>query len=140
MRRSCHVRSEAARHLFTAIDGGDAKTIAGHVASICQLLCDHVSRLVGDIGTRTLFLRSLVLGSVAFPGLKNAVPTTSEQPYDGLRRWLESAAPATATATGIHVFETFIELLERFIGVGLVANLLHDVWPAIFDLDTKETK
>jgi hypothetical protein len=32
----------------------------------------------------------------------------------------------------IHVFQTFIQLLERFIGTALVTSLLHEVWPTFF--------
>jgi len=135
------VRPEAARQLFTVdVDAGDARVVAAHAAAVCQLLSVHVSRLVGDLGMRTLFARSLALSQAAFPCLKKAAATPAENPYDLLRRCLEVESATTAVGAAVHVFETFTALLERFIGAGLVANLLHEVWPAIFESDTKETK
>ncbi len=125
--------ARVARQLVaSAPDAGDAASIAAHAAAICALLSQHLARLVGELGTRTLFTRSLSLASSAFPCVKGASTSGIESPFEALRRCLEQEQPQAATDAALHVFLTFIQLLERFIGAGLVASLLHEVWPTMF--------
>jgi len=129
----------AARRLLGSVsDDRDAKAIAAHARAVCQELARHLSRLVGELGVHTLFSRSLALAAPAFPCLKTAGPTAAETPYEALCRCLEGEPPDVALASAVHVLQTFIELLERFIGTGLVESLLHEVWPASFP-GVKET-
>lgn len=122
----------AKRLLAAAPDPTDSKTIAAHATFICQTLAQHVSRLVGDLGMLTLFARSLSLAGSAFPCVANARPTGRETPYESLRRCLAEQPPDAAMDCAVHVFQTFIQLLERFIGPTLVTSLLHEVWPTFF--------
>jgi hypothetical protein len=120
------------RLLAAAPDTTDAKAIAAHATSICQTFAQHVSLLVGELGMLTLFVRSLALASSVFPCVAKARATGTETPYESLRRCLEQEAPDAAMECAIHVFQTFIQLLERFIGTALVTSLLHEVWPTFF--------
>lgn len=83
---------------------------------------------------RTLFARSLSLAGAAYPCLRTS-PSPTESPEELLRRCLEHESPDAALEPAVHVFLTFIQLLERFIGAGLVASLLHEVWPTSFPAD-----
>lgn len=132
----------AARHLLGAAPGErDARAIAAHAAAVCQLFSQHLSRLIGELGVHTLFGRSIALSGATFPCLRNAVPIGTEDPYQALLRCLELESPDSALELAVHVFQVFVLLLERFIGDGLVARLLHEVWPTIFsDALAKETK
>jgi hypothetical protein len=122
----------AKRLLAAAPDTTDSKAIAAHATVICQTFAQHVSRLVGELGVLTLFARTLSLASSAFPCVAKARPAGTETPYEALRRCLEQEAPDAAMECAIHVFQTFIQLLERFIGPALVTSLLHEVWPTFF--------
>lgn len=126
-------------NLFTPETAPDAKAVAAHAASVCELLAVHVSRLVGELGMRTLFARSLALASKSFPCFELST-TAGKDPFEVLRTGLEAEAAERAIAAASHVFETFVELLERFIGGGLVASLLHEVWPGIFEPIPQEAK
>lgn len=122
----------AAQRLFAAgPDSLDAKVIAAHSVAVFDLLSTHLARLIGELGIRTLYARSLALASATVPGLLDPVPATTH-PKDALRSCLELEAPDAALVVAVHVFTTFTALLERFIGTGLVASLLHEVWPEFF--------
>ena len=134
------VASAARALLATGYDVSDSRLIAAHAATVCQLLSKHVARLVGDLGMRALFERSLYIASASFDCLRSMTTDQQDGPYEALRVCLEREAPEAALAAAGHVFTTFIELLERFIGERLVANLLQEVWPDVFADEVKETK
>jgi hypothetical protein len=92
---------------------------------VWEKLAQHLARLVGQSGVETLWKRSLVLANI--PWL-SSVGT--------LREAMEQQAPDTAVDGFIAVFSTFVGLLQRLIGEGLVDRLLGEVWPAIFLKET----
>ena len=120
-------------------DVTDSAVIAAHAANTCKQLSKHVSRLVGDLGMRVLFERSLYLAGASVTCLRDVKSIKLEGPCEALRGCLQAEAPDVALAAAGHVFVTFIELLERFIGEALVASLLQEVWPESFAA-VKETK
>jgi hypothetical protein len=122
----------------TAPDVDDAVKVAAHAAALCQQLSKHVARLVGDLGMRALFERSLYLAGASFAALRGTAIGQVEGPYEALRVCLERESPEQGLAAAAHVLTTFIGLLERFIGEGLVAQLLNEVWPAAFPTVVKE--
>lgn len=126
--------------LATGYDVADSTKIAAHAASVCHEVSTHVSRLVGDLGMRAMFERSLYLAGASFECLRKTAVDKVDGPYEALRVCLEAEAPDVALDAATHVLTTFIELLERFIGEGLVASLLHEVWPAVFPGVAKEKK
>lgn len=126
--------------LATGYDVEDSTNIAAHAAAICREVSKHVSRLVGDLGMRAMFERSLYLAGSSFECLRSIAIDKQDGPYEGLRVCLEREAPDVALPAAQHVLTTFIELLERFIGERLVATLLHEVWPQVFPGLEKETK
>lgn len=134
-------KTNAARRLFASgPDPLDAKVVAAHSVAVFDLLSTHLARLLGELGIRTLYARSLALSSATIPGLLGPIPATTH-PKESLRACLEHQAPDGALTAAVHVFMTFTALLERFIGSGLVESLLHEVWPGFFpatgERDTK---
>lgn len=126
--------------LATGVDVQSSKEIASHAASVCQLVSQHFARLIGELGMRAMFDRSIYLAGASAPCLRTATPK-AHGPYEALRQCLEPEPPDVAMEAAVRALSTFIELLERFIGEGLVASLLHEVWPVIFpSAAPKETK
>lgn len=133
--------ANAARALLAdGYDVNDSTAIAAHAVAICGQVSKHVSRLVGDLGMRAMFERSLYLAGASVACVREIVIDKQEGPYEALRHCLEQQSPDVALAAAQHVFTTFIELLERFIGERLVTTLLHEVWPDVFPGVEKETK
>jgi hypothetical protein len=133
------VASAARTLLASGCDVGSSAAIATHAASMCEAVSRHFARLIGELGMRSLFERSMYLAGATFPCLKSAAASKPEGPYETLRRCLDDEAPDVALEAAAHVLKTFIELLERFIGEELVASLLAEVWPAIFPTVVKES-
>ena len=133
--------ADAARRLLASSDDAESSTaVAATAAMACRQISKHVSRLVGDLGMRAMFERSLYIAGSSFECLRTIEIDKHDGPYEALRVCLERESPEAALVAAQHVFTTFIELLERFIGERLVANLLHEVWPQVFPGLEKETK
>jgi hypothetical protein len=132
--------ARAARKLFTGQPGETmtSKDIAGRAAAACVRLSEHLSRLIGDTGFRTLLKRSIVLASATYPLL--ATPgEASDSECSRLRDALEQQEPEAATDAFVAVLSTLVGILKRLIGEGLVERLLHEVWPAVFPSPVEET-
>jgi hypothetical protein len=126
------LRDGAARQLLSVQPGED---IAEAAARVCDRLVAHIARLVGEMGGRTLFKRSLVLASTRSPWLASgvgALGATNGSCGAILRPLLEQQDPESATDGVIGVLSAFVGLLERLIGERLVYRLLHELWPASF--------
>lgn len=92
------------------------------------------------MGSRTLLKRSLHLASASFPWLARAeIDEDAEGLLAVLRTRLESESPAVATEAFVCLLSTFVELLARLIGGMLTARALHEIWPAMFPPEVKET-
>lgn len=123
------------------VAGDSSSQVAASVVRACEQLTSHLARLVGEIGSRTLVARSVFLTSARFPWLANTFSATAsaDEPWAALRAAMELQAPDTAREAFAGLLSTFIELLERLIGEGLVARLLMEVWPEVFSHTAKET-
>jgi hypothetical protein len=120
-------------------DTADASAVAAHTAATCARVAQYVGRLVGDLGVRTLFERSVYVAGATYPCFRTAAKAAT--PFDTIRTCLEQQSAQAAMDGSVHVLSAFIGLLERFIGEGLVTSLLHEVWPAAFGTpNAKETK
>ena len=118
---------QAARRL---LDNGTSEELAERASQACQRLAKHLSALLGETGVELLLKRSLVLASAQFPWL---VAGTSDgdatsQLHDALAR----RDAGSLVDAFVAVLSTFVGLLERLIGAGLVDRLLAEVWPAVF--------
>lgn len=116
-----------------------ATHVAADAVQACEQLSQHLARIIGEIGVRTLLARSATLTSGRFPWLAGAIPRTASAglPWAALRVAMESQDPQTAREAFGDLLATFIELLGRLIGHALVARLLHELWPELFPSPTK---
>lgn len=130
--------AEGARELLAPRDGEASKDVADRASRICRQLTQHLARLVGEIGVAALVRRSIVLATIEFPWLAIRLGDPLDV-YIELHAVLERQPPATAAAGFIGVFTTFVGLLKRLIGDGLVDHLLAELWPAIFPIAVQET-
>lgn len=114
---------------------GDSPTrVAAGAVHACEQLTRHLARIVGEIGIRTLLARSAALTSARFPWLVNTIPANApaDAPWASLRSAMELQDPPTASEAFVDLLSTFVDLLGRLIGEGLVARLLQEVWPEVF--------
>ena len=124
--------AEAARSLlFVQGETASSRHVAERAAEACESFTQHLARLVGELGVDTLLRRSVTVASAEFPWLRAGPASTA---VGGLRESLERQDPESATHAFITVLSTFIGLLKRLIGEGLVEGLLHEVWPDVFGL------
>jgi hypothetical protein len=112
---------------------------AAHGAQVCEQLSQHLARIIGDSGVRTLLARSASLTSARFPWLATVIPRTASagSPSAALRVAMESQDPQAASEAFVGVLTTFVELLTRLIGDALVARLLRELWPDLFPSPAK---
>jgi hypothetical protein len=123
------------------VAGDSSSHVAASVVRACEQLTSHLARLVGEIGSRTLLARSVFLTSARFPWLANTISVTASagEPWAALGAAMELQEPDTASEAFAGLLSTFIDLLERLIGEGLVTRLLMEVWPEGFSHTAKET-
>lgn len=127
------VTTELAK-VVVAAEAGDpssAKDLAAAGKRICDRLTEHLARLVGQGGMRTLLARSLTLTRGAFPWVASVGPSSAESPGEVLQACLEGQDVATAREALTTFVALFIGLLGRLIGDSLVARLLQELWPAL---------
>ena len=127
--------------LATAGDDAAPAQLATHALSAIERATQHLAQLLGDGGVRAILARSVALSSETFPWLAEMVPTTaSSDPHWALLRAVVDRQEARSIHDGFVVLlATFFELLGRLVGASLVGRFLHDVWPDVFPLATKET-
>ena len=129
----------AARMLVAAEVGEvvSAADLAAGAERACEKLHRHLSRVIGDVGMRALFSRSLSLSAIAFPWLPAPEGVQVDAPWRHLCTQLETQSVATGLEASVNVIATLIGLVARFIGDGLTLRLLGEVWPAINGLKEK---
>jgi hypothetical protein len=99
-------------------------------------LARHLAQLVGEMGVRALFARTVADARSTYPWLAATSPI---DPWVSLRGAMERQDPRTIRDAFVGLLSTFVELLARLIGDELVKRLLHDVWPEVFPQVPKET-
>jgi len=130
--------ADAARSLVGARETGpppSSKQIADRATQACERLSQHLSRLLGEAGVGMLWERSIVLASVAYPWLAAA----KSRDIAAFNTAMASQSPDAAIDAFVAVLSSFVGLLERLIGEGLVQRQLDEVWPGVFFRDVKET-
>ena len=113
--------------------------VAANTVQVCEQLSQHLARIIGEMGVRTLLARSAVLTSRRFPWLASAILRTAsgDSPWAAMKVATEVQDPQTAREAFADVLTTFIDLLGRLIGDALVARLLHELWPELFPSPAK---
>ena len=122
---------ERAANDLLAAAGDDAppSIVAGLAVQRFEELARYLAQLIGEMGVGALFARSVAAARSTYPWL--AVTTSSGPPWVALRGALERQAPPAIRDAFAGLLSTFIELLARLIGDGLVAHLVNDVWPQV---------
>ena len=135
------LESAAAKLLVGAGDDAAPSKLAAHVVRTLEHLTHHLMQVVGEAGVRAVFARSAALSSAAYPWLARTIPIVAPtgSPWDALRVSMERQDTSAIRGGFIALLSTFIELLGRLIGAGLVQRLLHDVWPDVVPQAVKET-
>jgi hypothetical protein len=118
----------------------DGQALASRAADVAGQLTRHLARLVGDVGVRALFRRSVVLASVAFPWLARSRPSAgadaaSAPPHAPLCEAMAGQPEPVALEAFVAVLGIFVSLLGRLIGEPLIRRLIHEIWPAQFGSD-----
>ena len=116
-------------------------SIALRAETAIEQLMRQLARLVGEVGIRTLFKRSVTLASAQYPWL---AATADEAPGDvsperALRIALQSAPPETARRAFAALLTTFVGLLARLIGEPLVRRMLKEVWPEVLRIEKESS-
>ncbi len=125
--------ADAAR-LLVAYETGEAASsaeVAAGAARACQKLHHHLARVVGELGMRALFARSLVLASRTYAWLPVPAGAWVEAPWNDLTAQFEAQRSEVAIMATVLVIDTLVGLVARFIGDGLTLRLLGEVWPAL---------
>ena len=125
--------ADAAR-LLVAYETGEAASsaeVAAGAARACQKLHRHLARVVGELGIRALFGRSLIMASQTYAWLPPAAGAWVEAPWNDLAAQFEAQRPEVAIEATVLVIDTLVGLVARFIGDGLTLRLLGEVWPAL---------
>jgi len=127
------VTQELAAAVRKLVTGDSPTHVAANAVQTCEQLSQHLARIIGEMGVRTLLARSAVLSS-RFPWLAGAILRTAsaDSPWIALKAAMDAQDPRTASEAFVNLLTTFIELLGRLIGDALVARLLQNLWPELF--------
>ena len=119
-------KSIAERLIRHAAEGReDAAAIAGAAAHIFQRLHDHLGRLIGVIGFRTLLARSLKMAKPGLPAL-DRVEVEPDGTIAGLADALAAASPTEGLAAPTALLARFLDLLAAFVGDDLARHLVDE--------------
>lgn len=102
---------------------------AATAAQAWDELSEHFSRLIGPAGVRAIFDRSVVLTRAKYPCLAMLPMRSPEPPTPTLRACLETQTPDVALDASVALITTFLQLLGRLVGEGLVRRMLRELWP-----------
>lgn len=112
-----------------AAAGMDAHSLAQAAGATWRAVDLALAPVIGRLGVRALFRRSLVLGSIDHPWL--AVVNDSPLPagdFSDLQSALAGQTGSAAAAAQGALLQTYAGLLTEFIGAPLTERLLQPVW------------
>jgi hypothetical protein len=119
-------QSTAQRLLEEAARAGEAQTALPRAAEkVFQELHDHLARLIGVVGFRTLLARSLKLAREGAPAL-SALEVKADGAIVGLTEALVARSPAEALAAPTTLLAHFLALLAAFVGDELALHLVSE--------------
>jgi hypothetical protein len=121
-------------------DAVEPSQVAALAVRALDQLTRHLAPLIGETGVRALLARSAALSGATYPWLAATVPAppTTDTAWDALRAAIEQQDVEVARDAFVALLSTFVALLGRLIGDGLVQGLLHDIWPDVFSQAVKE--
>lgn len=133
---------DAARGVLALEAGGTTtEALAAGAVSACEKISRRLAPLIGVEGVQSVFARALALTAARWPWLAAVLARSPDGSPTGLRAVLSTQRPDAVLDASIDLLATFVGLLETFIGAGLTARLLHDVWPENpLDRSSKESQ
>lgn len=111
---------------------------AARVVLACEQFVRHTARLLGEQAVDMLFERSLQLANKRVPWLRVPKRESAAQGRAELQAALARQDAAAIVTAFVAILSELIGILERLIGPGLVARLLHEVWPTVFAPEVKD--
>jgi hypothetical protein len=103
----------------------DTEAIAGAAEQVFQALHEHLAKLIGVIGFRTLLARSLKLARPGLPALA-WIEVKPEGTIAGLVEALAGRSPTEALAAPATLLAQFLDLLAAFVGEDLALHLVNE--------------
>jgi hypothetical protein len=145
MRGLTQAHVDAARRLLA--DEASRHAELGPTAAagrVYERLFDALAPVIGPAGVRALIARSARLNKTEFPCLAHALssrelPADAEQTSVHLVACLDELEPCVAAKVAIDLYATFLGLMTTFIGERLVTQLLKTAFPALQDIESKES-
>ena len=133
-------RGRQAALLRHATDGVKISRIAASAAALWQDVDLALSPIIGALGVRAIYRRSVNVIRERYPWLQGAYaqPADSE-PFAVLKAALEQQTPTTAAAANGALLQAFYEVLEQLIGGSLTTRLLEPALDKRATGDVQET-
>ncbi len=88
-----------------------------------------LTSVLGDVGYRAIFVRSLRKTKIAYPCLEGVATIESEAFLEPLLSRLRQQDPGTIGAVSVALLTHLVELLWTLIGAELTLKLLRRAWP-----------
>lgn len=119
-------QSTAQRLLDDAATGcDDAAAIARAAEGVFEGLHEHLARLVGVLGWRTLLARSLKLARAELPAL-DRIEVRADGTIAGLAGAFAAWSPEETLVAATALLAQVIDLLAAFVGEDLAIHLVND--------------
>jgi hypothetical protein len=123
---SPELQSTARRLIEDAATGrDDAAAITRAAEQVFQRLHDHLAKLIGVLGFRTMLARSLKLAQARLPALKG-IEVDSGGAIVGLSEALAARSPAEALEGSATLLSHFLDLLAAFVGDDFASHLVRE--------------
>lgn len=118
-------QSTAQRLIEEAAKGEEESALVGAVEQVFQRLHEHLRKLVGAVGFRTLLTRALQIARADAPAL-TAIEVTKEGWIAGLSEALVGRSRAEALAAPVLLLAHFLALLAAFLGEDLALHVVSE--------------
>jgi hypothetical protein len=101
---------------------------------VCEKLREHLGKLIGIGGFRSLLSRALALAGAEVPWLR-ALQINADGSLEGVDGLDKKPGSRTLAEGEVALVSQLLGLLVTFIGPELTLRLLHDIWPDMDDFD-----
>jgi hypothetical protein len=115
-----------------ATGASTAEEMVGALSSVCAALSRTLAAVMGDVGFRVAFTRSLAKARGQYPFLAHGEVASGDAFLEPLWAALRQQPPTVIREVAISLLGTFFDLLFTLIGEGVTKELLHDTWPDAF--------
>ncbi len=111
-----------------------SKTKFSAILPVQEKLRPHLAIVMGKSGFRSLQMRALHLATAEVDGLR-AVHVNADGTLGGLDELAAQSSPENFIEARVVLLAQLLGLLVTFIGPVLTQRLLHDIWPAIKEME-----